>query len=153
MNTLLKIAALALPAPRRRHPQAIAQTDYFTNWPPARRRRMSASVLAEHFIPAPIRAREPSSTANAPLGTAPSPSLNSPTTTPRQRLIDKFAPLMPGGAEAARIPVRHHVDATPSSASSPSKSACKPRTPSISPMGQSWADRQWENPPARRPLG
>ena len=52
---------------------------------------------------------------------------------------------MPGGAEAARIPVRHHVDDSIFGVI-PLEIGLQTKDPKYLAYGQSWADRQWENP-------
>jgi rhamnogalacturonyl hydrolase YesR len=63
----------------------------------------------------------------------------------RDRLIKKFEPLMPGGAEEAKIPVRHHVDDS-IFGSVPLEIAIQTKDPKYLAYGKWWADRQWENP-------
>jgi rhamnogalacturonyl hydrolase YesR len=52
---------------------------------------------------------------------------------------------MPGGAEAARIPVRHHVDDSIFGVI-PLEIGIETKDAKYLTYGQSWADRQWENP-------
>ena len=63
----------------------------------------------------------------------------------RQKLIDKFVPLMPGGAEASRIPIRHHVDDSIFGIV-PLEIGIQTKDPKYLAYGVSWADRQWQNP-------
>jgi unsaturated rhamnogalacturonyl hydrolase len=77
----------------------------------------------------------------------------------RDRLIAKFAPMMPGGAKADRWPQRHHVDDSIVGVM-PLQIAIQTRgTPNYDPKylarGIEWADRQWgpvtPNTPAQLP--
>jgi rhamnogalacturonyl hydrolase YesR len=65
----------------------------------------------------------------------------------REGLIHRFEPLMPGGTEASRIPVRHHVDDSIFGII-PLEIGIQTKDPKYLGYGQSWADRQWENPQA-----
>jgi unsaturated rhamnogalacturonyl hydrolase len=78
----------------------------------------------------------------------------------RDELIARFAPVMPGGAEASRTPHRHHVDDSIFGVV-PLQIAIQTKgLPNYDPryleVGQSWADRQWgpvtpETPPELPP--
>ncbi len=63
----------------------------------------------------------------------------------RDKLVQKFMPLMPGGAEQQRIPVRHHVDDSIFGIV-PLEIGIQTGDRKTLEYGQSWADRQWENP-------
>ena len=63
----------------------------------------------------------------------------------RDELIKKFEPLMPGGAEAERRPVRRHVDDSIFGVV-PLEIARQTKDPKFLKEGLWWADRQWENP-------
>jgi rhamnogalacturonyl hydrolase YesR len=52
---------------------------------------------------------------------------------------------MPGGAEAARIPIRHHVDDSIFGIV-PLEIGMQTKDPKLLSYGVSWADQQWENP-------
>jgi unsaturated rhamnogalacturonyl hydrolase len=147
MNVRLSIAVLALLLPA---PAAVAQTqsDFFSNWPAGDSPQEVGKRLAEHFVTSPhqgdgtIFYGEVATwygaltfaqlTHDDPL---------------RQRLIQKFAPLMPGGAEAARIPIRHHVDDSIFGIV-PLEIGLETNDPKYLAYGQSWANRQWQNPQA-----
>jgi unsaturated rhamnogalacturonyl hydrolase len=60
-------------------------------------------------------------------------------------LIKKYEPLMPSGAEADRIPKRHHVDDSIFGTIS-LEIAIQTKDPKQLEIGKAWADRQWENP-------
>lgn len=63
----------------------------------------------------------------------------------RNDLIKRFEPLMPGGAEAALRPIRHHVDDSIFGVI-PLEIARQTKDAKFLKEGLWWADRQWENP-------
>jgi rhamnogalacturonyl hydrolase YesR len=63
----------------------------------------------------------------------------------RDSLIRRFEPLMPGGAETNRVPVRHHVDDSVFGVV-PLEIARQTHDPRYLKVGLAWADRQWEQP-------
>jgi unsaturated rhamnogalacturonyl hydrolase len=63
----------------------------------------------------------------------------------RAELIKRFEPLMPGGAEASRIPTRHHVDDSIFGIV-PFEIGMQTKDARYLANGKAWADRQWENP-------
>ena len=65
----------------------------------------------------------------------------------RDKLIARYDPLTPGGAEAAKIPSRHHVDDSIFGIV-PIEIGILTKDEKYSAYGKSWADRQWENPQA-----
>ena len=65
----------------------------------------------------------------------------------RARLIHKFEPLMPGGADASRIPQRRHVD-DEIFGIVPLEIGLQTNDAKYLAEGRRWADRQWENPQA-----
>jgi unsaturated rhamnogalacturonyl hydrolase len=65
----------------------------------------------------------------------------------RDKLIKKFEPLMPGGAEAERRPERHHVDDSIFGVA-PLEIAVQTKDARFLKEGLWWADRQWESPQA-----
>jgi rhamnogalacturonyl hydrolase YesR len=145
MNALLKIAALALLIPAAAS-TSFAQNDYFSNWPAGSSPREVGKRLAEHFIPAPHQG--PGTIFYGECATWYGALTFAQLTHDdalRQKLIDKFAPLMPGGAEAARIPVRHHVDDSIFGIV-PMEIGIQTKDAKYLNYGVSWADRQWENP-------
>jgi unsaturated rhamnogalacturonyl hydrolase len=65
----------------------------------------------------------------------------------RDRLIARFDPMFPGGAEAGRMPKRHHVDdsivgVVPLQIAIQTKGLAT-YDPKYVELGKSWADRQW----------
>jgi unsaturated rhamnogalacturonyl hydrolase len=63
----------------------------------------------------------------------------------RDDLIRRFEPLMPGGKEANRIPMRRHVDDSVFGVV-PLEIARQTHDARYLKAGLAWADRQWENP-------
>ena len=63
----------------------------------------------------------------------------------RDQLIKKFEPLMPGGAEEAKIPMRHHVDDNIFGVV-PLEIGMETKDQKYLSYGQEWADKQWNNP-------
>src|SRR5512142_2926450 len=110
MKTAPKITALALTfllaaviAP--------AQQDYFSNWPDGRSPQDVGKRLADHFVTSPHQytATIHYSEVASWYGALTYAQLTHDNAL-RDALIKKYEPLMPGGAEANRIPTRHHVD-------------------------------------------
>jgi unsaturated rhamnogalacturonyl hydrolase len=143
MKALLNIAALTLLLPAV---TALAQPDYFTNWPAGTSPQEVGKRLAEHFITSPHQGTGTIFYGEVATwyGALTFSQLTHDDAL-RDRLIQKFAPLMPGGAEAALIPVRHHVDDSIFGVV-PLEIGMQTKDPKYLAYGQSWADRQWENP-------
>ena len=123
-----------------------AQQDYFSNWPAGTSPQEVGKRVAEHFIPTPHQGN--STIFYGEVATwygALTFSQLTHDTDLRDRLIKKFEPLMPGGAEEAKIPVRHHVDDSIFGAV-PLEIAIQTKDAKYLKYGTWWADRQWENP-------
>src|SRR5271170_2823781 len=133
------LLGLALPA-------SYAQQQYFKGWPPGTSPVEVGKRLAEHFVTSPhqytptLHYSEVATWYGAL--TFSQVTHDSPL---QQQLIKKFEPIMPGGAESARIPVRHHVDDSIFGIV-PLEIGIETKDPKYLSYGQSWADRQWENP-------
>jgi len=125
---------------------AIAQQDYFSNWPAGRSPQEVGKRLAEHFVTSPHHygAIIHYSEVCAWYGALTYAQLTHDDAM-RTELIKRFEPLLPGGAEAARIPVRHHVDDNIFGII-PLEISIQTHDPSYLTEGKSWADRQWNNP-------
>ncbi len=146
MKSVLKVAALAwlLPA------AAIslgAQQDYFSNWPAGRSPQEIGKALAEHFVSSPHQ--HPSgaisySEAGTWYGALTFAQLTHDTDL-RVRLIKRFEPLLPGGAEEALVPRRDHVDDSIFGIV-PLEIAIQTGDKKYLNDGLSFADRQWEHP-------
>lgn len=125
---------------------APAQQDYFSNWPDGRSPQDVGKRLAEHFVTSPHQytATIHYSEAAAWYGALTYAQLTHDGAL-RDALIKRYEPLMPGGAEADRIPRRHHVDDSIFGIIS-LEIAIQTKDPKQLAIGKAWADRQWENP-------
>lgn len=123
-----------------------AQQDYFSNWPEGRSPQDVGKRLAEHFVTSPHQytATIHYSEVCAWYGALTYAQLTHDDAL-RAALIKKYEPLMPGGAEANRIPQRHHVDDSIFGIIS-LEIAIQTKDPKQLEIGKGWADRQWENP-------
>jgi rhamnogalacturonyl hydrolase YesR len=133
--------AIALAAP------AIAQNnDLFTNWPPGTSPQEVGKGLAEHFVTSPHQytATIHYSEVDTWYGALTFAQLTHDDAL-RTALIRKFEPLLPGGAEADRRPLRHHVDDSVFGIV-PLEIAVQTKDAKYLAEGKYWADRQWENP-------
>ena len=118
---------------------------YFTNWPAGVSPQEVGKRVAEHFVVSPHQytATIHYSEVATWYGALTFASLTHDDSL-RGELIHKFEPLMPGGGEAARIPVRHHVDDSIFGVV-PLEIAIETKDPKFLETGKAWADRQWEN--------
>lgn len=125
---------------------ALAQQDYFSNWPKGDSPQEVGKALAEHFVTSP---HQYGPTINySEVGTWYGALTFSQLTHDdalRTELIKRFEPLQPGGAEAARIPRRRHVDDSIFGVI-PLEIGIETQDPRYIAEGKAWADRQWENP-------
>ena len=124
----------------------VAQDAYFSNWPAGSSPQEVGKKLAEHFVTSPHQytATIHYSEVCAWYGALTFATLTHDATL-RAELIKKFEPLLPGGAEAARIPTRHHVDDSIFGVV-PLEIGLETKDPKYLADGTIWADRQWENP-------
>jgi unsaturated rhamnogalacturonyl hydrolase len=119
---------------------------YFSNWPSGVSPQEVGKRVAEHFVLSPHQytATIHYSEVATWYGALTFASLTHDDAL-RGELIHKFEPLMPGGGEAARIPVRRHVDDSIFGVV-PLEIAIETKDPKYLAAGKAWADRQWENP-------
>jgi unsaturated rhamnogalacturonyl hydrolase len=145
MNRFLKIVALGLLLPAGAVTLS-AQTDYFNNWPAGRSPEDVGKRLADHFVTSPHQytATIHYSEVCTWYGALTFAQLTHDNTL-RDALIKKYEPLLPGGAEASRIPQRHHVDDSIFGIIS-LEIANQTKDPKQLEVGKAWADRQWESP-------
>ncbi len=145
MKTAMKIAALSLFFSLTTM-VAPAQQDYFSNWPEGRSPQEVGKRVAEHFVTSPHQytATIHYSEVCAWYGALTYAQLTHDDAL-RAALIKKYEPLMPGGAEADRIPQRHHVDDSIFGTIS-LEIAIQTKDAKQLEIGKGWADRQWENP-------
>jgi len=140
--TLLAASLLCLSAL-----SALAQTaSYFSDWPKGTSPAEVGKNLAEHFVTSPHQYTPTIHYSEAVTwyGALTFAQLTHDDAL-RTQLIRKFEPLLPGGAEAARIPLRRHVDDSIFGII-PLEIATQTRDPKFLAEGKKWADRQWENP-------
>jgi unsaturated rhamnogalacturonyl hydrolase len=125
----------------------LAQDDsYFSNWPAGVSPQEVGKKVAEHFVTSPHqygRTIHYSEVATW-YGALTFASLTQDDGL-RTELIHRFEPLLPEGAEAARIPIRHHVDDSIFGVV-PLEIAIETKDAKYLALGKGWADRQWENP-------
>ena len=126
----------------------VAQESYFTDWPSGTAPQEVGKRVADHFVTSghqygpTIHYSEVVSWYGALTF-----AKQTHDDALRDKLIQKFEPLMPGGAEASRIPTRRHVDDSIFGAV-PLEIAIQTKDPRFLAVGKAWADRQWENPQA-----
>jgi unsaturated rhamnogalacturonyl hydrolase len=146
MKTILKVAAFALLVAATAG-YGFAQQDYFSNWPAGRSPQEVGKALAEHFVTSPHQ-HSPGTIFYGEVGTWYGALTFAELTHDadlRDRLIKKFDPLMPGGAEAALVPMRDHVDDS-IFGSVPLEIYIQTKDKKDLDYGLGFADRQWENP-------
>ena len=124
----------------------IAQDDFFGNWPAGTSPQEVGKRVADHFITSPHQYGPTIHYSEVATwyGALTFAQLTHDDAL-RQKLIQKFEPLMPGGAEANLIPQRHHVDDSIFGIV-PLQIAIDTKDPRYLADGKGWADRQWENP-------
>jgi len=104
----IQFAALAIAATA---PIVAQNNDYFGNWPQGTSPQEVGKNLAEHFVTSPHQYTKTIhySEVDTWYGGLTFAQLTHDDAL-RTELIRKFEPLLPGGAEADRRPLRHHVD-------------------------------------------
>ncbi|HEV2647360.1 MAG TPA: glycoside hydrolase family 88 protein [Acidobacteriaceae bacterium] len=123
-----------------------------TTWPKGDSPQEIGKALAEKFAAMPLQGKD---SINYPEVCAWYGSLTFAQLTHddalRDKLVARFAPLLPGGAEASRFPTRHHVDSSMFGAVPLELSIVTHDLPSANPeylkMGLTIADRQWTSEP------
>ena len=124
---------------------ATAQQDYFNNWPAGSSPQEVGKRVAEHFITSPHQGNK---VFYGEVGTwygALTFSRLTSDTDLRNRLIKRFDPLLPGGAETNLIGTRRHVDDEIFGAV-PLEIYIQTKDEKYLSYGKEYADRQWENP-------
>jgi unsaturated rhamnogalacturonyl hydrolase len=123
-----------------------AQDQSLSDWPEGVSPQEVGKALAEHFVTSPHQYTKTIhySEICAWYGALTFAQLTHDDAL-RQKLIAKFEPLMPGGAEAERMPLRHHVDDSIFGVA-PLEIAIQTKDPKFLKEGIWWADRQWESP-------
>ena len=125
-----------------------AQTNYFTDWPQGYDPQQVGKRVADHFVPSPHQygATLHYSEVATWYGALTFAQLTHDDAL-RSSLIQKYAPMEPNGADAARIPKRHHVDDSIFGII-PLEIAVQTKDPKYLQQGKYWADRQWQGPQA-----
>jgi unsaturated rhamnogalacturonyl hydrolase len=125
-----------------------AQGRDFSDWPAGTSPEEVGKLLAEHFVVSPHQYSKTIhySEVCTWYGALTFAQLTHDDAL-RQELIKKFEPLMPGGGEADRTPLRHHVDDSIFGVV-PLEIAIQTKDAKFLAEGQRWADRQWESPQA-----
>lgn len=122
------------------------QGDYFSNWPEGYSPQEVGKKLAEHFVTSPHQYTKTIHYSEVATwyGSLTYAQLTHDDAL-RNELVKKFEPLMPGGAEADRRPLRHHVDDSIFGVV-PLEIAIQTKDQKYLTEGKWWADRQWEDP-------
>lgn len=125
---------------------AQAPQDYFKSWPVGRSPQEVGKRLSEHFVTSDHQYTPTLHYAEVCTwyGALTYAQLTHDDAL-RSKLIKKFEPIMPGGSDQARIPVRHHVDDSIFGII-PLEIGMQTHDQKYLDYGKSWADRQWENP-------
>src|SRR5260370_4146089 len=120
--------------------------DNFTNWPAGTSPQEVGKQLADHFVTSPHQYTKTIhySEICTWYGALRFANLTHDDAL-RDQLIKRFEPLMPGGAEAERRPVRRHVDDSIFGVA-PLEIARQTKDPKFLKEGLWRADRQWERP-------
>ncbi len=120
--------------------------DFFSNWPAGDSPQEVGKRVAEHFVTSPHQysATIHYSEAGSWYGALTFARLTHDDAL-QAELIKRFEPLMPGGAEANRIPTRHHVDDSIFGIV-PLEIGLETKDARYLADGKAWADRQWESP-------
>ncbi len=146
MRSSLKAALLALLSPAIAI-SAIAQQNLFSDFQPGRSPQEVGKALAEHFVTSPHQP-SPSTISYSEVGTwygALTFAAQTHDTDLRDRLIRRFDSLLPGGAEAALVPMRDHVDDSIFGIV-PLQIYIQTKDKKYLDYGLAFADRQWKNP-------
>ncbi len=141
LQTMLTITLVAVPA--------VAQSDTsFASWPAGVAPETLAVNVARHFVTSPHQYTESMhySEVVAWYGALTIADATHDVVL-RNDLIHRFEPLMPGGSETNRVPVRRHVDDSVFGVV-PLEIARQTHDERYLKVGLAWADRQWEQPRA-----
>ena len=136
----LALLALSIAAP--------AQQNYFGNWPKGASPQEIGKLVADHFVTSPHQYTPTLhySEADTWYGALTFAQLTHDDAL-RTALIHKFEPMMPGGSDLARVPLRRHVDDSVFGIV-PLEIAIQTKDPKYLAEGKRWADRQWQGGPS-----
>ena len=124
---------------------AAAQQDYFGNWPPSVSPQEVGKRVAEHFVSSPHQGdRVFYGEVGTWYGALTFAHLTSDKEL-QEKLIRRFDPLMPGGADTRLIGTRRHVDDEIFGVI-PLEISILVKDPKYFAYGKEYADRQWEKP-------
>ena len=146
--TLKMFAAIVLATTTCAGSAVRAQGTYFTDWPKGTSPVEVGKAVSEHFVVSPHQytATIHYSEVASWYGALTFAQLTHDDAL-RAKLIQKFAPLRPGGAEASRIPPRLHVD-DEIFGIIPLEIGLQTKDASYVSEGKFFADRQWDKPQA-----
>lgn len=128
-------------------PHALAAQDELSHWPQAADPRAVGKLLSQRFVESPHQYVQPTMhyaemiTWYGALRFA----RDTGDDVLRDRLIDRFRPLLAGGREESLVPHRRHVDDSVFGVV-PLEIARQTRNSQFLSLGLSYADRQWEDP-------
>jgi len=144
MNKFLRL--IALPLVFAAALPLAAQQDYFSNWPAGRSPQEIGKRIAEHFVVSPHQSQKMIvySEVGTWYGALTFAQLTHDSEL-SQKLIKRFDPLMPGGAEAALVPHGDNVDSSIFGIV-PLEIYIQTHDKKYLNYGLTFADRQWENP-------
>ncbi|MGB6858543.1 MAG: glycoside hydrolase family 88 protein [Terracidiphilus sp.] len=125
---------------------AAQQPGYFTNWPLGDTPQEVGKRVAEHFVTSPHQGNKTIeySEVGTWYGALTFAQLTHDDAL-QNELIQRFQSVMPGGAEADKIPKRDHVDDSIFGAV-PLEIYIQTKDPKYLEYGLSFADRQWQDP-------
>lgn len=124
---------------------AVAQQDFFSDWPPGTSPQEIGKRVAEHFIPSPHQGNKVFYGEVATwYGALTFAQLTSDTDL-RNRLVKRFDSLLPGGSDTSLIGTRRHVDDEIFGVI-PLEIYIQTKDSKYLSYGKEYADRQWENP-------
>jgi unsaturated rhamnogalacturonyl hydrolase len=144
MNLLTRIAAVGALLPIGAI-AAVAQQDYFANWPAGDSPAEVGKRVAEHFIPSP---HQGSTIFYGEVATWYGALTFAQLTSDiglRDKLVKRFDPMLPGGTETNLIGKRAHVDDEIFGVV-PLEIGIQTKDPKYVAYGKQFADQQWENP-------
>lgn len=124
---------------------AAAQPAVFTEWPAGRSPEEVGKRVAEHFVSSPRQYNKVHYSEVATWYGALTFAQLTADADLRDKLIKRFDPLLPGGAEIAQIGSRRHVD-DEIFGIIPLEIFLQTNNATYLGYGKSFADRQWENP-------
>ena len=127
-----------------------AGQEYFSNWPQGVSPQEVGKKVAEHFVVSPHQyISSPKSTIHysevATWYGALTFAKLSKDDALRDKLVARYEPLKPGGVDASRIPMQHHVDYSIFGIV-PMEIGLQTKDAQVVEYGKAFADRQWENP-------